>query len=430
MKKLNRNIKDKTNLMLFLLMCVFTLTLTVGYSAINSELTVSGEASFRIMEGTRITNVSLYETTNNGIESYKNKFSSDSITLGVDLKELESTITYKVEVTNFGTVASVINSIETTSNSNQSSEVELIGYNKSSFIYPGDVKEIYIKVKYKNNISTLPETTSVNLIIDFEYVVPESTLAQGSDGSATTTFYNSGPIQKGEVEGIEFLPNLTIGEDAIGYWDASYKKDNSVIAWYTDEDENNLYELYIGGNGKVYAYSDTRYQFTGFTKMESIEFNDIFDTSNAINMTAMFINCSSLTSLDLSNFNTSNVTSMSRMFYSCSNISSLDISNFNTVNVTSMYYMFNDCKLLTSLDLKSFILKSGVDLSYMFRNCSRITNLDIRKWEFANPNTTYTFSYLPANCNIIVKNDIEKNNLLAIRSSFTNIKTVAELEEL
>ena len=48
----------------------------------------------------------------------------------------------------------------------------------------------------------------------------------------------------------------------------------------------------------------------------------------------MFCNCSSLTSLNLSNFKTNNITNMSKIFYFCSSLTSLNLSNFkiNTVN--------------------------------------------------------------------------------------------------
>ena len=55
----------------------------------------------------------------------------------------------------------------------------------------------------------------------------------------------------------------------------------------------------------------------------------------------MFSNCSSLTSLDLSNFNTNNVETMSDMFSNCSSLTSLNLSNFNTNNVKDMSYMLN-----------------------------------------------------------------------------------------
>ena len=58
-------------------------------------------------------------------------------------------------------------------------------------------------------------------------------------------------------------------------------------------------------------------------------------------MSSMFYDCSSLTSLNLSNFNTNNVTNMSHMFFKCSSLTSLNLSNFNTNNVTDMSHMFS-----------------------------------------------------------------------------------------
>ena len=103
LRKLKSN-DNKLKKYLYTLVIVFTLLLSVGYSALNEDLKISAEASFRVLEDLRITDVSLYETTNNGIERYQSKYTKDSITMGVDLKETGSTVTYKVEVTNYGTV--------------------------------------------------------------------------------------------------------------------------------------------------------------------------------------------------------------------------------------------------------------------------------------------------------------------------------------
>ena len=56
----------------------------------------------------------------------------------------------------------------------------------------------------------------------------------------------------------------------------------------------------------------------------------------------MFSYCSSLTSLDLSNFNTNNVTKMNSMFSYCSSLTSINLSNFNTKNVEYMEDIFLD----------------------------------------------------------------------------------------
>ena len=60
------------------------------------------------------------------------------------------------------------------------------------------------------------------------------------------------------------------------------------------------------------------------------------------NTSLLFGACSSLTSLNLSNFNTNNVTNMCSMFYNCSSLTTLNLSNFNTNKVTNLEYMFNN----------------------------------------------------------------------------------------
>ena len=52
----------------------------------------------------------------------------------------------------------------------------------------------------------------------------------------------------------------------------------------------------------------------------------------------MFEDCSSLTSLDLSNFNTSNVTAMGSMFSSCNKLQTqINIMNANVTSYSSMF---------------------------------------------------------------------------------------------
>ena len=68
----------------------------------------------------------------------------------------------------------------------------------------------------------------------------------------------------------------------------------------------------------------------------------------------------------------------------------------------------------------------------MFIHCSALMYLDIRNFDFANATklTNYgnMFTNVPANCEIIVKDDAARDWVLTQRSDFTNIKTVAELE--
>ena len=66
-------------------------------------------------------------------------------------------------------------------------------------------------------------------------------------------------------------------------------------------------------------------------------------------MSYMFVECSSLTSLDLSHFDTSNVTNMRNMFSGCLGLIKLDLSLFDTSKVTNMTEMFKMCENLTTI---------------------------------------------------------------------------------
>ena len=91
----------------------------------------------------------------------------------------------------------------------------------------------------------------------------------------------------------------------------------------------------------------------------------------------MFNRCSSLKSLDLSNFDTSSVISMYKMFSGCSSLNSLNLSNFNTSNTKDMEKMFSECSKLTSLDLSNFNTSNVINMNNIFNGCSSLTFLDL-----------------------------------------------------
>ena len=79
-----------------------------------------------------------------------------------------------------------------------------------------------------------------------------------------------------------------------------------------------------------------------------------FDTSKVTHMNNMFNDCSSLTSIDLSNFDTSKVEWMNTMFLSCSKLTSLNLSKFNTSIITTIHRMFDDCTNLGYINIINF----------------------------------------------------------------------------
>ena len=112
----------------------------------------------------------------------------------------------------------------------------------------------------------------------------------------------------------------------------------------------------------------------GCSSLTSLDLSN-FNTSKVEGMNSMFLNCSSLTSLDLSSFDTSNVKDMSTMFLNCSSLTSLDLSTFSTSNVEDMRRMFDNCSSLTSLDLSTFDMSKVESTIYMFRGCEKLARI-------------------------------------------------------
>ena len=108
-----------------------------------------------------------------------------------------------------------------------------------------------------------------------------------------------------------------------------------------------------------------------------------FDTSKVINMSSMFKDCSSLTSIDLSPLNTGNVTDMSSMFKNCSSLENIDLSSLNTENVTNMSSMFSECSSLVELDITPLDTSKVEQMYDMFQYCSSLETIYVdENWTF------------------------------------------------
>lgn len=183
--------------------------------------------------------------------------------------------------------------------------------------------------------------------------------------------------QRSQIRSVTFLDTLTAQPDDA--WDVSEAGDGAVKAWVKPSGE--LYDLYIGAEGGVHAGKSCRGLFMGYENLERISFGDAFHTDGTEDMSDLFHDCYTLSSLDLSNFDTSDVTDMGDMFFFCKSLNSLDLNGFDTSNVQSMSYMFYECSGMTWLNLSSFDTSKVQNMGYMFYKCTRLTNLDLSSFD-------------------------------------------------
>ena len=141
--------------------------------------------------------------------------------------------------------------------------------------------------------------------------------------------------------------------------------------------------------------------FHGCSSLNTIKLLNL-NTSYVIDMSGMFSDCSSLKEIDLSNFNTKNVKYMNWMFQNCSSLIDVDFSNFDTRNVCHMMGMFQYCISLKKLDLSSFNTCNVTDLNEIFADCTSLIFLNIMNFSL---NFCYNledmFYNLNENCKVI-----------------------------
>ena len=245
---------------------------------------------------------------------------------------------------------------------------------------------------------------------------------------ATSKYFYSDYYKK-TIISATFLDTNNVPSNATESWDVSEDNKGGVKAWVVpNNDDSTKYDLYIGANGGVIANEISWMLFFNMLALESINFNDNFDTSNVIDMSWMFAGSNSLTSLDLSGFDTSNVQSMRGMFtrwdpianafgssslqniifgdnFTTKNVTnmgdmfsgfrgtSLDLSNLDTSNVVDMYHMFNGCTNLEELNLCSFNTFKVTDMRGMFMNTLNIKNIYTGiNWIITGSDTTDLFA--------------------------------------
>ena len=247
--------------------------------------------------------------------------------------------------------------------------------------------------------------------------------------SSSSTFLNT-EVLRNEIESITIEKSNVVPSDVKYSKDISSKQDGSVMLWYTDKDNNNLYEVSIGSeNGVVEANTNGSRMFAYLDNVESLDLTGL-DTSNITNMSSMFSHCKSLESLDLSNFNTSKVTTMNSMFSSCTNLISLNVSSFNTSNVTDIGDMFWLCENIKNLDLSNFDVSSlkGSALHQTFNGCSNLKTLNLTGWKVPS-GVTFLYSTFK-DCSSLTSLDLstwDTSGVTSMEQTFYNCNSLKTL---
>ena len=153
------------------------------------------------------------------------------------------------------------------------------------------------------------------------------------------------------------------------------KKDNTTYAAWTNYTTAKPQTYIAEGTKPWYDNENWKDKSRIISVDTSVSGKAIVTCKGVTNMAWMFLNCSNITSLDMSNFNTSDVTTMRMTFGNCKGLTSLDVSSFDTSKVKNMYSMFENCYHLTELDLSSFDTSKVENMRNMFWGCENLTTI-------------------------------------------------------
>ena len=253
---------------------------------------------------------------------------------------------------------------------------------------------------------------SLNQIQEEQEQVVENVLSEEVYSDSAT---NSEDIENDTVSGTwgtcEWTINsdgvLTIGEGVgketeYGYSGTHYGR---ISPW--TEYKNKIKKIDITGNITFDEDVSLEGLFISFNEVTEINGLKNIDFSKVTDISHMFMNCSSLTNLDIGNWDVSNVTDAGFMFYNCSGLVNLEIGDWNVSSMTCEEYMFSNCSSLTHLDLSSFDLSSLFFYMDIFDSCDELKEVTMPKnWGVQKDGIISEFKWCMAHTKVTSWTDI------------------------
>ena len=168
--------------------------------------------------------------------------------------------------------------------------------------------------------------------------------------------------------------------------------------------------------------------FYGCNNLTTINVSS-WDVGNATTFRNMFYNCSSITTLNVSNWRPTQLINMYYTFYNCSTLTTLDLSNWNTPLLTTLTNTFNGCSSLLSLDLSSLKPNSCGDITRLVQSCSSMTTINVTDLVTTGTTTTIlAFYYATSLTTIIGLNTWDMTNVLSMSYMFSNCSSLTSVD--
>ncbi len=164
-KKRNKNLLRNFIISFFVLFSIFFMS--VGYAALNTTLTISGEAVVLKTDSLKITKIEDNELLNGGFSLYNPSFTEDTTEMHVSLPNQNSTVSYNVTLSNTTNMDYVLSNIFEEVNSNSDIKYVIEGIAINGIIKAGEEIVFQIKFYYEGAI---PPATDISLNLKYEFL--------------------------------------------------------------------------------------------------------------------------------------------------------------------------------------------------------------------------------------------------------------------
>lgn len=211
-------------------------------------------------------------------------------------------------------------------------------------------------------------------------------------------------------------------------WNADVNN-TGAIKWYKKGTE-----LIIAGNGSgkiAMNHDSTKVFYLGqtdtFSNVTQIDGLNIFDTTSVSVAQQMFFNMSSLISLDLDSFFTSpTLSNILAIFMNCSSLTTLKVANWNLASVYQIQQAFCYCSSLKELDLSTWQPIAATYTSKIFTGCTALKNLNLTGWSLPKAKTA---EYMFSGCSSLVTidtSDFGLGDVVSFKGMFNNCNKLTD----
>ena len=209
---------------------------------------------------------------------------------------------------------------------------------------------------------------------------------EGTDLRTALHYLNADPNDDkitANVQTVTFGLNKGYAEEVAGLDGAliDVQQDVDVYAYYkestgsTKRGAAKTYDLYILANDDIYTPVDSSALFQDMTALTEVNTENL-NTGRTENFDDAFRSCSSLQSIDASDWDVSSLKSASRIFRQTTALQSANLSGWNAPKLTSAYQMFAMDAALKNVNITGWNTPTLKDVSYMFYGNSALVSVE------------------------------------------------------